>query len=168
MARIFFAVWPGEAAQALARLGSDLAVASEGKPVPAAKIHITLAFLGEVPAGQVEVARGAARGLAFDGFSFALDRVGSFRAARVAWAGSAEPPAPLVALQAALAARLSEARFALDERPFAPHATLARRTRRAVAPAAIEPIEWRVEAFTLVRSETGKGRYEVLEEFRAG
>ncbi len=168
MARLFFAVWPGEAAAKLARLGSDVAIVSEGKPVAVEKIHITLAFLGELGGESTEAARAAARGLAVDRFSFVLDRVGSFRAARVAWAGSAHAPAPLVGLQAALATRLAGARFVLEERPFALHATLVRRTRRAVPLAAIEPIEWRVDAFTLVRSGTGNGRYEILEEYRAG
>jgi len=168
VARLFFAVWPGEAAPALARLASELAIVAEARPVPVEKIHITLAFLGEVDEQRIELARDAARGLSFGDFSFRLDRVGWFRAARVAWAGSARIPAPLAALQAALAARLGAARFTLEERPFAPHATLARRTRRPVPPAAIEPIEWRVETFTLVRSEAGSGRYRILEEYRAG
>lgn len=168
MARLFFALWPGRAAPALARLGADVALVSEGKPVPSEKIHLTLAFLGEVEAARLADARDAARGVAFEPFSFALDRVGSFRAARVAWAGAAVTPEPIAALQSALAARLHSAHFRREERPFAPHATLARRTRRAVALATIDPIAWRVDAFTLVRSETGKGRYEVLEEYRAG
>ena len=167
MARLFFAVWPGEAAPALARLGTEVAIVSGGRPVPQGKIHITLAFLGEVADARVEAARVAARGLAFERFCFVLDRVGSFRAARVAWAGSARDPAPLVALQAALCARLTAARFVPEERPFAPHATLARRTRHPVPAAGIQPIEWQVDAVTLVRSDPGNGRYEILEEYRA-
>jgi 2'-5' RNA ligase len=168
MARLFFAIWPGDAAGALARLAGDLARVAEGTPVPEAKIHLTLAFLGEVGDARLAAAHEAARGLAFARFSFALDRVGSFRAARVAWAGCARVPQPLAALQGALAERLRAAGFALEERPFAPHATLARRARRPVPPAAIGRIAWRVDHFTLVRSATGTGRYEVLEEYRAG
>jgi 2'-5' RNA ligase len=168
MARLFFAVWPGEASAPLARLAADVAVVAEGRAVPREKIHLTLAFLGEVPAARLDAARAAAGHVRFEGFAFALDRVGSFRGARVAWAGSARVPAPLAALQSALAARLQSSGFALEERPFAPHATLARRTRKPVAPAAIRAIDWRVDAFTLVRSGSGDGRYEVLEEYRAG
>ena len=168
MARLFFAVWPGNAAPALAHLGADVALVSEGRPVPSGKIHLTLVFLGDVQPALLADARAAGRGIAFQPFAFMLDRVGSFRAARVAWAGAALTPEPLAALQSALAARLRCARFPLEARPFAPHATLARRIRRPVPPAAIDPIAWRVDAFTLVRSETGNGRYEVLEEYRAG
>ena len=168
MARIFFAVWPVSAgAQRLARLALDVATVSEGKPVPGEKIHLTLAFLGEVAEPRIEAAGAAARTIAFDRFAFALDRVGSFRAARVAWAGSGEAPAELAALQSALAARLREAGFEIEERPLAPHATLARRIRHPVPLAAIEPIAWPVDAFTLVRSVTGTGRYEVVEVYPA-
>jgi 2'-5' RNA ligase len=168
MARLFFAVWPDAAGAArLARLALDVAAVSEGKPVPPGKIHLTLAFLGEVPEARIDAAREAGAALGFGRFAFALDHVGSFRAARVAWAGSARPPAPLAALQAELVARLRDAGFGIEERPFAPHATLARRTRRPVPLASIEPVPWPVDAFTLVRSVTGTGRYEVMEEYSA-
>jgi 2'-5' RNA ligase len=168
MARLFFAVWPDAAGAArLARLALDVAAVSGGKAVPRGKIHLTLAFLGEVPEARMEAARAAGGAVRFERFAFVLDRVGAFRGARVAWAGSAQTPAPLAALQSDLAARLRDAGFGIEERPFAPHATLARRTRRIVPPASIEPIAWPVGAFTLVRSVTGTGRYEVMEEFPA-
>jgi 2'-5' RNA ligase len=46
--------------------------------------------------------------------------------------------------------------------------TLSRRALRAVPRARIDPIAWTVDAFTLVRSETGSGRYEVVERFAPG
>jgi len=168
MARLFFAVWPdGAAAAALARLAADVAQVTEGRPMPREKIHLTLAFLGETAAVPMRAAADAARGVSFAPFRIALDRVGSFRAARVAWAGAHTVPADLAALQCALAARLAEAGFVLEARPFAPHATLARGVRTQLSPAAIPPIEWRVDAFTLVRTERGTGRYSVVEEFPA-
>lgn len=168
MARLFFAVWPdAAAAAALARLARDVARLAEGRATAGEKIHLTLAFLGEVPAERSQAAVQAARGVAFAPFSMAFDRVGSFRVAQVAWAGSREVPEALAALQSALAARLSAAGFALEARPFAPHATLARCTRVPLPPASIEAIAWRVDAFTLVRSESGSGRYSVMEEFPA-
>jgi 2'-5' RNA ligase len=169
MARLFFAVWPdARAAARLASLAGDLALVSGGKPVPAAKIHLTLAFLGETGPERAAAATEAARAVRFAPFGLAIDSVGSFRAARVAWAGSLAPQPGLEALQADLTARLRAARFALEERPFAAHATLARRAMRAVPRARIEPVAWTVDAFTLVRSETGAGRYEVVETFAPG
>jgi len=168
MARLFFAVWPGEAASpALARLAREVAQVCEGKPVAREKIHLTLAFLGEVPASRIDAARAAAAAIRFAAFAFTLDRVGSFRAAHVAWAGCREAPAALGALQSSLAETLRAARFELEDRPFTAHATVARRIGKALPPAAIEAIDWPVHAFTLVRSESGTGRYGVVEEFPA-
>jgi 2'-5' RNA ligase len=168
MARLFFALWPDAAGrERLERLAGELATYASGKPVPIAKVHLTLAFLGQVDDARMATAVDAARAVRFAGFSFALDRVGSFRGARVAWAGCAGTPAPLAALAQSLAVRLGKAGFALEDRPYAPHATLARRIAHAVPPAAIAPIEWPVGGFSLVRSETGTGRYAVLEAFAA-
>ncbi|HET9471988.1 MAG TPA: RNA 2',3'-cyclic phosphodiesterase, partial [Usitatibacter sp.] len=145
MARLFFAVWPDALAAArLAALAGDLAAACGGKPVPESKIHLTLAFLGETAPERAAAAIEAARGVRFAPFGLALDCVGSFRAARVAWAGSLAPQAGLAALHADLAARLRAAQFALEERPFAAHATLARRAMRAVPRARVEPVAWTV------------------------
>ncbi len=166
MARLFFAVWPdARAAAALERLAAELAVAARGKPVPAGKAHVTLAFLGEVPDARSGEACAAARGMGFEPFELRLDRVGSFRGARVAWAGSLEPAPELLALQGELGARLREAGFALEERAFTPHATIVRRIGRGLSGAAIEPIAWEVDAFRLVRTEPGTGRYVFLETF---
>ena len=169
MARLFFAVWPdAPAAARLAKLAGELAVVSGGKPVDPAKVHLTLAFLGELSAGEAGVASRAAAGAASRAFTISLDCVGSFRAARVAWAGALDPQPELLALQADLARRLVDAGLTLEDRPYAPHATLARGIRRPVPRARIEPIAWTVDAFTLVRSESGTGRYVVVESFAGG
>src|SRR5256885_1011054 len=72
-------------------------------------------------------------------FGIALDRVGGFRRARVAWAGASAAPAPLLDLQARLEAGLRASGFDLEERAFAPHVTLARKTARPLPLAVITP-----------------------------
>jgi len=164
MARLFFALWPGAAAaRELARVGEALAGLAGGKPVPPEKIHMTLAFLGSLQdedAGRVALAAGAIRG---DAVRMTIDMVGSFRGARVGWAAPSQPAPGLAILQADLAGELRDRGFALEARPFNPHATLARKILRPVPRAPTAAIEWRSNAFTLVQS-TG-GRYEVLESW---
>jgi RNA 2',3'-cyclic 3'-phosphodiesterase len=164
MARLFFALWPDEdARRALGALAHDVARVAGGKPAPPEKIHLTLAFLGEIPAERCPELIGAAREIRGAPFTLKLDRVGSFRRARVAWAGTSEAPRALVDLQAALAARLASRGFGLEEREFAPHLTLARRIERSLPPASIAPIAMRATALALVASETGTGRYTTLD-----
>jgi 2'-5' RNA ligase len=167
--RHFFAVWPdAQSAAALAALSVRLADEAGGKPVRAEKIHLTLAFLGAIPESVREAAIDAADATRGDSFSLAVDTMGSFRRARVAWVGISAPPPPLMRLQSALAAALASRGLELEDRPYAPHVTLARNVARPVATRAMAPIAWRVDAFTLVRSETGKGTYVVERRWELG
>ncbi len=169
MARLFFAVWPDErAARALGELAQSLARSAEGRPVPIEKVHLTLAFLGEITVDEAVEAVEAAEALRARRFALALDRVGSFRQARVAWAGTTATPKALESLQSSLAAELRARGIGIEDRPFVPHVTLARRIARAVTPAPMAPIEWNAEELTLAQSEIGTGRYRVLERWPLG
>jgi RNA 2',3'-cyclic 3'-phosphodiesterase len=165
MARLFFAIWPGAAAaRELARVGESLAGLAGGRPMPAEKIHLTLAFLGsldEDAAGKAAVAAGEAGGAEI---RMTIDGVGSFRKARVAWAAPGAMPPGLVEWQARLAQALRARDFTLEDRPFTPHVTLVRKLEKPVPHAPMPPIEWRSRALTLVES-TGAGRYEVVESW---
>jgi 2'-5' RNA ligase len=161
---LFLALWPSEPARdALAAVARGLAQAASGKAVPAEKIHLTLAFLGEVAPDRDEAVRAVAGGIRAAPFQLVLDSVGSFPKARVAWAGTSRPPGALARLQSELEAGLRAAGFALDERPFAAHVTLARKIARPVAAAPMAPIHWEAGEYVLARSETGTGRYSILE-----
>ena len=164
MARLFFAIWPDEdAARRLAQLSETLASQASGRPVPPDKIHLTLAFLGELAPARAAQARRAAAAVRSGAFELVLDQVGSFRAARVGWAGCERAPRELSALQSRLADELRARDFVLEERPFAAHLTLARKISKAITRAPTPPIAWKARDFTLVRTEPGTGRYNVLE-----
>jgi 2'-5' RNA ligase len=162
-ARLFFALWPdGLAAGGLAALARELAALSGGKPVPVPKIHLTLAFLGDLEEARIADAMRAAEAGSWPAFEMSLDSVGSFRGARVAWAGCEKTPAALASLQSGLARLLADSGFAPDSRPYTPHVTLARKITRPVQPAAVDAIRWRATRIALVRSELGKGSYATL------
>jgi 2'-5' RNA ligase len=166
VARLFFAAWPDASARAaLATLAHDLALVAEGKPVDAAKLHLTLVFLGEVLDERVGALYPVAQALRAARLRLVLDRVGSFRRSRVAWAGIADPPAALMQLQVMLETGLRAAGFAFDERPFHPHVTLTRKAHKSVPVAAIDAIAYPCDAVALVRSDLGKGTYTTLESW---
>ena len=167
--RVFFALWPDEAAASrLAEASKALALLAGGKPVGQAKIHLTLAFLGDLDESRLDAAKGAADGIEHPSFDLVLDQWGSFRGARVAWAGCTETPKALVGLHADLADRVRRAGFALDERPYAAHVTLARKVTRPIGRTRAEPIGWRAREVALVRSQLGKGSYETLKTWALG
>jgi RNA 2',3'-cyclic 3'-phosphodiesterase len=92
----------------------------------------------------------------------AFDRLGGFRRSKVGWAGMSRVPAELVQLQSRLQAGLHARGFVVEERPFAPHVTLARKVARPVASTAIEPITWEARQVALVRTEPGSGDYTTI------
>lgn len=165
--RLFFALLPDAAARdALDELARELARETGGKAVPAANVHLTLAFLGSLPRdrlARVEAIGGATaqRAAAFD---VALDRVGYFRAARVAWAGQAPTHPALQRLFDRLRTELASAGLPAEQRPFHPHATLARHCRRPPADMPWPGTRWRAEALTLMAPEAlpGGARYRTL------
>ena len=92
-------------------------------------IHLTLKFLGEISAAQVEKVTGALANLpGFDPFEIQVKGFGFFpdaRRPRVFWAGLEAPPA-LAELAARVEAAMEPLGFAREERPYTPHLTLAR------------------------------------------
>jgi len=163
MPRLFFAVWPDAAARAaLEKLSLQLEARAGGRVVPGEKIHLTLAFLGEVSPDRADDLVKAADKVREAPFEIALDRIGAFRRARVAWVGASEPAPGLIRVEAMLREALRARGFELEERPFTPHVTLIRKADKTLSREAIDPIAWRVEEIALVSSEPGGGAYKTM------
>ena len=99
--------------------------------VPAANLHLTLQFLGEVEAERIpslrEALESAVAGHA--AFRLGLRGAGAFPSAerpRVLWVGAGEGAAEASALAASVATALAPLGFAPEERPFVPHLTVGR------------------------------------------
>lgn len=94
-------------------------------------IHLSLAFLGEIPATMVDQLS-----ISFDlvgasvpPFSFAIEGVGCFGVPgrpRVFWADIPNPPKELVRLEGMIKVALADNSLVVDNRLFKPHITLAR------------------------------------------
>jgi 2'-5' RNA ligase len=164
-ARVFFALWPDEAARAaLARLAANMRGECGGRTVPARNLHLTLAFIGNIHADRAARLLEIAANVAAPSFAMTLDAVGYWRHNRIVWAGPRECPIPLRRLVAALESALRDGNVRFDERPYAPHVTLLRDARAAPLAQATDGIAWRADDFALVRSVRGDGGplYEVI------
>jgi 2'-5' RNA ligase len=101
-------------------------------------IHLTLKFLGNVPAHRIEeiglaVTRGSE---GVEPFTISLDGLGCFPTAsrpNVVWVGVKEDSGTLARLQTAIEDRLSVLGYAPERRKFTPHLTLGRVSRHAGA-----------------------------------
>lgn len=165
--RVFLALWlPPALADMLSRTARDLTRGSGGRPTRASTMHLTLAFVGDVPHEQVEALVHLVPALQGTAFRLTLDRVGVWRHNGIAWAGPSIVPAPLTALRNAAEDALDRAGIPFDRRPFRPHVTLARRVGNP-DPWAVDigELAWDVSEVVLVRSgrdADGAARYEVL------
>lgn len=119
-------------------------------------LHLTLAFIGDVPLEDLPRLREAAAGVECEAFSMTLDRLGFWGHNRILWAGSQGAVAGLTELAHALAERLEAAGYSSGiktGRPFAPHVTLVRNVaERTPELPALAPMDWACEQFVLVRS----------------
>ncbi len=182
--RLFYAVELPEAVRdVLGRLRPRAGTPgeSEYRWVDPAQMHLTLAFLGEQPADRLPLLLdlGGRAAQAARAAVLSLGEAGSFgsrRAPRVLWVGLAGDVGALTRLQNDLDARLRAEGFQIEDRPFAPHVTLAR--RRPNAPPA-SSLSWpgpppriapfTVDELTLFESQlsprgaryTAVGRFEI-------
>lgn len=164
--RYFFALVPDEETAKKIHHQAAIVLPKEDKRwVPVEKIHMTLAYLGPLQHEQIEQAKGLAREISFRSFQLQINQVGEFRRIKVLWLGPVELPEELLDLVAALHLKLKKNGFRIDDRPFTPHITLARKYKHPQWSEAIEPIDWSIQGFCLMKSiNTGhEARYERLE-----
>lgn len=151
--------------------------------VPAENLHITLLFLGDIPAevGGLAQALGGACGTV-EPFEIEIAGLGTFgapRRPRIVWAGVAEGGERLGVLAANLRAVVSEHGIRTDERAFHPHVTLGRVRPAAATGELLERLERMghpafgrvvVDRVLLMRSDLSAAgpRYPVLRQLSLG
>ena len=170
-ARVFFALWPSpESAGQLADVADSFVARAGGRATSQENIHVTLAFIGDVPVGRLADLERAVREVHGEAFALTLDRFGIWRHNRIFWAGCSVLPPALAELSAALGAALTAAGFAVADarRTFTPHVTLAR--KMAVLDTELpecEPVASNNRQFVLVRSSlsAGASSYRSIAEF---
>jgi 2'-5' RNA ligase len=127
-------------------------------------MHVTLAFIGAWPDARLPTLLNAAASVHGEPMNIALDRLGVFRRAGIAWAGPSLVPDASARLAASLADALSAAGLKLDARPYRPHVTLARHCRGPYPEGAAGPFGFDADRFVLMQSQTcaAGARYQSL------
>lgn len=153
--RVFFALWPAEAvARAFHGAASRAQKICGGRVIGPDKVHLTLAFVGAVKAGQRADLLEIGASLALPACELVFDRIGCFARNAVVWAGCDRVPAALREHVRVLQMRLSSAGFRMDDRPYVPHVTLLRNARCGELPNMETAIVWSAEEWRLVESRT--------------
>lgn len=167
--RLFFALWPDDALrQQLTQYRDALAAHADGRPIPAENLHLTLAFLGRTDARQQACVETMANAIQRPPFELQLNRSGYWPRPRVLWVAPAEMPEALMALAADLHAAAEGCGLKLDARPYRAHITLMRKLAHPSKDTDLQPLNWPVDRFVLVRSTIfPQGmKYEVVGEWK--
>ncbi|MFP1746693.1 RNA 2',3'-cyclic phosphodiesterase [Lonsdalea quercina] len=136
-----------------------------GRPIAAANLHLTLAFLGEVGDGQQRALQSLAGRIRQPGFTLTLDDAGHWPRPGVVWLGCRRAPRGLLQLAELLRAQAARHGCRQSLQPFHPHVTL---LRGATHPVALPPATFgwstQVDSFSLYESqfEHGRTRYRSL------
>lgn len=164
--RLFFAIEPPATVQRqIVRWRAANFPAEAGRPVAAANLHLTLAFLGEVSAEKQQALSAMAGRIRQPGFTLNLDDAGQWLRSRVVWLGTRQPPRGLLQLANLLRAQAARSGCYQSPQPFHPHLTLLRNTAHAVAiPAPGFSWAFPVTEFVLYESifHQGRTRYTPL------
>lgn len=129
--RLFFALWPSVAHRKALVAATAAAVAQvECHPVPPANLHVTLAFLGQVPARSVADLLVVGGQGDYPALELAFDRLEYWPKPRVLVALASREPAAGVRLVDRLWRRIEPLGIRRESRPWQPHLTLARKIRR--------------------------------------
>jgi 2'-5' RNA ligase len=159
--RLFFALWPDpDVTRQLTHVAREMNLESRSRRVDPKNYHVTLAFVGEVPATKLAVLQQIGGSVRAPQFTFECDSIEFWRESQVVVAVARATPPGLLDLWT----KLNEA-IGLPRERLRAHVTLARKITQAPVPQAMSPVVWRATHFSLIRSDTGgvESAYTVLD-----
>ncbi|MBV4412554.1 RNA 2',3'-cyclic phosphodiesterase [Enterobacteriaceae bacterium YMB-R22] len=167
--RLFFALEiPDELQQQIVYWRAQCFPAHAGRPVAAANLHMTLAFLGEIGAQKQQALCTLAGRIRQPGFTLTLNDAGHWPRPRVVWLGPRRTPRGLLQLASILRSQAARSGCAQNPQPFHPHVTLYRQASDSVSlPPPGFAWQWPVNAFALYASvfERGRTHYRLLSRW---
>lgn len=168
---LYFAILPPrEVAEAALALLPALRPRPSARPVPAARLHVSLNGLGAFqrpPGSVIEKAMETAAAVEAEPFTIAFNRVGTWPSGDppcvVAWGDEGVIGANQ--LHATIHRALARPGMVpRREPPIVPHMTLVY-DRAKVPETFVEPLTWRVTDFVLVHAVHGEGRFDIAGRF---
>lgn len=173
--RLFIAVGVSEKnRQLLYEMAQKLrAQAVQGNTTKKENLHLTLAFIGEVPGSVYKKTCAVMDVLRSEGFELTFDHFGRFsqQDGMLYWIGAQKNQA-LLSMQKDLVQALKKNQIPVDEKVFKPHITLGRRMVMQEGFSEVDfereivPVEQRVTSISLMKSERINGKLVYTEVYR--
>ena len=169
MRRLFFGIGlPPAIQQQIVAWRASAFSADAGRPLAAANLHLTLAFLGEISDEKASAISRMAGRIRQPPFTLHLDDAGHWPRPGVVWLGPRQAPRGLVQLAEMLRSQAARSGCYQSPHPFHPHISL---LRNATRPIAMPPrnFHWQfdVTEFALMESAFTQGRssYNIIDSW---
>jgi 2'-5' RNA ligase len=151
MARLFFALWPDKRVRVDIQAFASRLSLDTGRLVAARNTHITLAFLGNVDEQTSATLINAVSYLSIEPFSLSLNRLGWWRKPKIAWLAPTDYAQELSQLANELKRLATSCGLNMDQRPYQPHLTLARKVTHPLTDIPVQPIFGNINEFCLLQ-----------------
>jgi 2'-5' RNA ligase len=164
--RLFIALWPSEPVRAqLAQVQSAWAWPERAALVAPDRLHVTLHFLGGVEASCILDLTYVLKSVPAPPFDLHFSRAEMWPHGTAVLRPDNLPIA-LRGLHARIGLALAAIGLPVEERPYRPHVTLARRASGAKPPVTAPPVQWEAKnGFVLVQTLAAGRGYEIVERF---
>lgn len=164
--RLFIALWPpDEVRSAIAQWQSAWTWPERASVVPSESLHVTLHFLGDVAPRSVLDLKYVLKSIPAPAFELQFGKADMWQHG-IAVLRPGNSPTLLRGLHARIGLALAEIELPVEDRPYRPHVTLARRASGATPPGQDADVRWESRSgFALVQTLGGGKGYEVLERF---
>ena len=151
--RCFFSVVPDAASRLQIESWRRRCWPTLERPVAAQNFHLTLAFVGDIDQGQLQVLEEVMDACPVPQFNLTLNDVGYWSDSSVLWLAPVQPPEALMTLARRCASAANKAGVRVSRRRYQPHLTLARRVTLPPAPPLMEAdFQFQVSGFLLQQS----------------
>lgn len=167
MKRLFFALWPSVATRkAVDKFNQTLKVPGL-KTVKADNLHVTLVFLGNVDRQTERLIKRKVSGISAQQFMLNFNQLAFWHKPRILCLLSQTIEPQLLSLVDALTQVAEQCAIKVEDRPYQPHITLARKAQELINTNVLG-IEWYAHSFCLVEScHTTEGvQYRVVRQWK--
>lgn len=151
--RLFLALWPEpELAGRLQAVSVEAFKVCGGRQMRAKTLHLTLAFLGDVPESRIPALIEAMGRIDGRSFQLTVDTLAYWKHNRIVWGGCSEQPAALVQLVSDIRRQVVALGIPGGSAAFSPHVTLLRKARPLGELPSLQAVEWPVHEWVLMES----------------